>query len=131
MMRVVNLLALAGLAGTLATASAASAQVAAPVHLATMEMGAAVRAPLDDRVVDARMASADRAMQRGSVARARSLYEALVLDMRAEGRLAAAPIWRLAAIEYGAGSPLKAAAILDALAAEAAGMDLTVEIIAL
>ena len=131
-MRAVNLLALAGLAGALATASAATAQVSGAVHLATVERtAAAARAPLDARALEARMASADRAMKRGSVARARSMYEALALELRAENRLPAEAVWRLAAIEYGLGSPLKAAAILDALAVEASPVDVTVEILAL
>ena len=128
-MRVVKLVAMAALGGTLATASAANAQVAAPVHLATASV---VDVPLDERTLDSRMASADRALKRGSVGRAKSILEALVLDLRAAGRVPAEPLWRLAAIEYGEGSPLRAAEMLDALGAEAgAANDVAVEVLAL
>jgi hypothetical protein len=133
-MRVVKMLALAGIAGTLATATAADAQVASTLRLATMERtaGAPARAPLDDRTVDARLASADRAFKRGSLSRAKSMYEEIALEMRAENRLPTLPVWRLAGIEYAAGAPLKAAALLDALSAEAAAAgDATVEIMSL
>ena len=132
-MRGVNLLVAAALGGTLGAASAASAQGTAPVHLATVEGAAsAAYVPLDARALDARMASADRALKRGSVARARSIYEALVLEMRAAGRVPAEPVWRLAAIAYGEGSPLKAAEMLDALGAEAgAANEVAVEVLAL
>jgi hypothetical protein len=132
-MRAVNVLAMAALGGTLATASAASAQVAGSVHLATVDPAAsAVHVPLDERTLDSRMASADRALKRGSVARAKSIYEVVVLEMRAAGRVPAEAVWRLAAIEYAEGSAVKAAEMLDALGAEAgAANEVAVEVMAL
>src|SRR5687768_1588498 len=50
-MKVVNLLAVAGLAGTLAAASAANAQVAGGVHLAAVERPAGAAPVLDDRAL--------------------------------------------------------------------------------
>ena len=134
-MKAVKLLALAGLAGTLATATAASAQASGTVRLASMDGRVGVEAPravLDDRTVDARLASADRAYKRGSVTRARSIYESVALEMRAEGRLPTTAVWRLAALEYAEGAPLKAAEMLDALGAEAgAAKEVAVEVLAL
>ena len=131
-MRVVNLLAVAALGGTLATASAASAQGAGAVHLATVDRTAGAYVPLDERALDARMASADRALKRGGVARAKTIYETLVAELRAANRLPAEPVWRLAAIAYGEGSPRKAAEMLDALAVEAgAAGEVAVEVMAL
>ena len=129
------LLVMAGLATATASPSVASAQAAGVVRLAAMERTSVASAPvrlLDDGELDARLASADRALKRGSEARARSMYESIAAAMRAEKRLPTAPVWRLAALEYASGSPLKAAAMLDALASEAAAVsETTVEIMAL
>jgi hypothetical protein len=118
-----------------AAAPAVSAQSTGTVYLATVERtvgsGATVRL-LDDGELDARLASADRAWKRGSEARARTMYESLADALRAENRLPTAPVWRLAAMEYSMGSPLKAAALLDALASEAsAANEVAVEVMAL
>lgn len=118
-----------------ATGSSASAQTEA-LHLATVErpVAATAKAPrlLDDREVEARLASADRALKRGSPARARAIYSSLAARLRSENRLPTLVVWRLAALEYGSGSPLKAAALLDELAAEAAAArDVTVQIMSL
>jgi hypothetical protein len=132
-MKAGTLLVMAGLAATLAPV-AASGQASGTVRLATVERTASSpRAVLlDDGELDARLASADRALKRGSEARARSIYEAIASELRAEDRLPTAAVWRLAAMEYSAGFPLKAAAMLDALSVEAeTKKDLTVQIMSL
>jgi hypothetical protein len=128
-MRAATLLAIAGLTGALAPATAAHAQVSTPVHLVTMErtMESAERVEpvrhLDDRTVNARLESAERAMANGNEYRARKLYETLAKDLEAEGRLATVAVWRLAAIRFAAGEADVAAAMLDKLAADAAAHD--------
>ena len=134
-MRAGTLLVMAGLAASTANVSVASAQAAGTVHLATVErtVGSNARARLlDEGELEARLESADRALKRGSEARARSMYESIAAELRAEKRLPTAAVWRLAAMEYASGSPLKAAAMLDELASEAAAVnETTVEVMAL
>jgi hypothetical protein len=132
-MKAGTLLVMAGLATTLAPA-AVSGQANGTAHLATVErtVGGSGAVLLDDGELDARLASADRALKRGVEGRARSIYESIASELRAEGRVPTAAVWRLAAMEYSAGFPLKAAAMLDTLSAEAAAAnEVTVQIMAL
>ena len=120
-MKLVTTLAVAGMAGLLATGGVAHAQGSAgfATKAVATESGAATP-ELDDRQLRRRMASADRALEEGSLIHARRLYEGIVKDLETANRLPTEAQWRLASVKFQAGDRMGAATTLDELATTAA-----------